>query len=103
MRSSFLRQILVRMSWPPLVLFVLLNSVAAAQFKRIVVQSGEQAGEIERNVTTLLAERISEPSGLPVRVSGQGEATASSNSELLIMLGIPETHSGIRKEFSKHR
>jgi len=74
-----------------------------AQFHIIVVQPSPQGGEVERNVAALLAERISKPSGIPVSIRDQGKVPPKLDSELIIMIGIPETHSGIRDEFDKHR
>src|SRR5690349_10888319 len=101
MHLSFFRKNRVRVCCS-LVLFALLSSIRAAQFKTIVIQPGEQAGEVERNVAGLLAERISESSGIHVPVANAGQ-TVESASELLILIGTPETHSGIREEFDKCR
>src|SRR5262245_53251317 len=102
MRFSFFRKKPVRV-YCSLIVFASLSSVRATQFKRIEIQPGEQATEIERNVATLLAERISEPSGIQVRVTNSGQRTVQSPSELLILMGTPEAHSAIRAEFDTHR
>jgi hypothetical protein len=86
-----------------LLVFTLCVSVQGSQFKSILIQSNEQASEVERNAAALLAERISESSGIHVRVTNALQNTLQPSSELWILIGTPETHSGIRKEFDKHR
>src|SRR3954463_2237132 len=47
----------------------LFSSLHGASFKSVLILNGERAGEIERNVASLLAERIGESGDLPVRIT----------------------------------
>lgn len=75
----------------------------SAPFKSVLIQTGSQAEEIERNVVSLLAERIAEPSGIPVRVTDEAAAGASPTSELVILAGVPAHHSALRAQFEARR
>ena len=86
-----------------LVLLGLLATVRGTPFKSVVIQTGGQAGETERNVASLLAERISEPSGIPVRIIGGAATATPPDTELVILLGVPEHHAGIRGQFDAQR
>ena len=86
-----------------LLLLGLVPAVGAAPFKSVLIQTGGQAGEIERNVAALLAERLAEPSGLAVRVADEAPVAASPATELLILLGVPEHHSAMRAQFDALR
>ena len=74
-----------------------------ASFKGILIQTGGQAGEIEKNVAALLGEQISEPSGVPVRIESELTGGVPSPDELLILLGLPKHHAGIRAQFDARR
>ena len=92
-----------------LLLLGLSFSAPGATLERVLIEIGGQAGEVERNVAFLLAERITEPSGIPVRIV---EETAAANGpagrlrerpipaapadDLVILLGIPEHHAALR-------
>lgn len=67
-----------------------------ASYRRALIVSGSQEGDIERNVAALLAERISEVSGIPARVAAEGAANAPAAGELTILLGVPERHQRLR-------
>jgi hypothetical protein len=84
-----------------LLFFLCSTVVTAAEYRGAVIITGQRATPIEKRVANLLAERISEPSGLPSRIV---EATVSANTgELRILLGIPANHDGIHQQFDAHR
>jgi len=68
-------------------------------FKSVVIVGGEQAGDIEKNVASLLAERMMELGNVPVRIAEKAPAVPASSAELIILLGLPENHSRIRAHF----
>ena len=74
----------------------------AAEYSGVVVQLGEEAGQVERNVAQLLADRISEPTGLPARVVESNDSVPE-DCGLLVLLGIPGHHTTIRELFDRHR
>ncbi len=76
--------------------------IPTAVYRRAVIRIGAQAGTVERNVAKLLAERVGEPSGIAVRIEEEN-AAAPSNGELVILLGIPEHHSGLASWFQAQR
>jgi hypothetical protein len=86
-----------------LLLLALALAAHGAPFKSVLIQTGGPADEVERNVASLLAERIREPSGIPVRVVDETAAGASPASELVILLGVPEHHAGLRAQFEARR
>lgn len=62
-----------------------------------VVRVGRAAEAVERNAAELLARRLREPNGLPVRVESEADARPVVEGELLILLGVPEHHETLRK------
>jgi hypothetical protein len=91
-----------------LLLFLVVAGVAlfsaplsGAEFSRVYVQTGERAGAVEQNVAALLAERLSEPTGLPVRV-GRTPPPAEDET-LVVVLGLPEHHDALAALFEQHR
>jgi hypothetical protein len=86
-----------------LVLLGLLVPVRGAPFKSVLIQTGGQASETERNVALLLAERISEPSDIPVRIEGEDATAAPPVTELVILLGVPEHHAAMRAQLDAQR
>lgn len=81
----------------------LLAASHGASFKNVVIQNGEPAGEIERNVATLLAERIAGLGDVPVRITNDAETRHSPSTELVILLGVPENHARMRAQFEAQR
>lgn len=71
------------------------------EFERVWVVTGERAGEVERNVATLLAARLSEPTGLPASV--ESVAPREADGTLTILLGIPAHHDGIAVALRRRR
>jgi hypothetical protein len=82
-----------------LLLLGLFPAAHGAPFKSVLIRTGGQAGETERAVASLLAERIAEPSGIPARVVDEAASVASPPTELVILLGIPEHHGALRGQF----
>jgi len=80
-----------------------LASAHGAPFKSVVLQSGERAGEIERNVALLFAERVAELSSIPVRVTEEVTTGKLPVTELVILFGVPENHAGLRAQFQSQR
>jgi hypothetical protein len=78
-------------------------SLTAAHFKQVLIRTSNQAGEIERNSAALLAERISEPSGIPVSILDDPRSGASDGNTLVILFGIPTNHPELRSEFVANR
>ncbi len=76
----------------------LVSSMEAATFRSVLILSGEGAGEMEKNVASLLAERIAELSDVPVRIADKAPPSLAAK-ELMILPGIPEHHAQIRNEF----
>jgi hypothetical protein len=81
----------------------MLASLHGAPFKSVLIQSGEGAGEIERHVASLLAERIAELGDVPARIASEAETAPTSATELVILLGVLENHAGIRQAFDSQR
>ncbi|MCC7500071.1 MAG: hypothetical protein IT160_20995 [Bryobacterales bacterium] len=77
--------------------FLTVLPVGAANFHDVVIETGARAGEVERNVAQLLAERISRPAGIAVRVESEGSAVKAAPGELLILLGMPEHHRALAR------
>ena len=81
----------------------LVSSAHGAPFQSVVIQSGERAGAIERNVASLLAERIAELGDVPVRIAHEAPTAPTPATELVILLGVPENHARIRAQFDAQR
>jgi len=84
-------------------LWATLVPMHAAQFRSVFIQTGARAGAVEQNVAALLAERITSPSGIPVRVERESAAVAPAAGELVILLGIPGNHNAITRHFDAGR
>lgn len=78
-------------------------SAPGARFESAVIQTGRHAGEIEKNVAVLLAERITEIAPVPVRVAEESVETRLASAELVILLGIPDRHESLQARFEAHR
>ncbi len=75
----------------------------AAQFRTALIQTGARAGEVERNVALLLAERMAKPTGVAVRIDTEGAPVKAAPGELLILLGMPEHHEALAAAFDRLR
>lgn len=73
----------------------------SASYRRAVIVTGAQATPIEKRVAALLAERISEPSSLPVQVMAR--VPAPEAGVLPILLGIPSQHRELEREMESRR
>ncbi|MBI4890899.1 MAG: hypothetical protein HY821_09770 [Acidobacteria bacterium] len=82
--------------------FLLSLAISAGEFSRTAIVAGAQATPIERSVAALLAERISEPSGIPARIVAEPFA-APAPGELVILLGVPARHTALRTRFEQLR
>lgn len=80
-----------------------LTFLHGAPFKSVLIQRGEHAGQIERNVAALLAERIAEMGDVPVRIADETGVAPSPATELIILLGMPENHALMRSAFEAQR
>jgi hypothetical protein len=78
-------------------------SLHGTEFKSVLIQGSGQAGENERNVASLLAERIRELGDVPVRIAHEAPPAPPPITELVILLGTPENHTGIRAQFTAQR
>lgn len=81
----------------------LLAPASAAMYDRVVIQLGEDAGAIEHNIAALLAERVAELGEAPARVTRAPAAMASPANELVVLLGLPAHHPGLRAQFTALR
>jgi len=79
------------------------STAGTVGFSRVRIQVGAQAGEVETNTAALLAERIAETAGVPVSVGSETDGTSPQPQELLLLLGMPEHHAGIRAQFNADR
>ena len=88
------------------VFLFLFNTVSAieagfVEVKSISICTGKQANEVERKVAKLLEDRILEKSQVVVDIMQEPEI--KSGYELRILLGRPDHHEEIRKQFNNHR
>lgn len=89
-----------------ILLAMIFGSCAVAaehDFTAVAIRLGPDAGPIEHRVAALLAERLQEPAGLPVRIETETGAIPGGENELLVLLGIPAHHAEIRAVFYDHR
>jgi len=86
-----------------LIVLCLVSSLRGASFKSVLILNGEGSGEIEKNVASLLAERIAESGDLPVRIATNIPTASRSQRELVILLGLPTHHAEIRRLFDAQR
>lgn len=75
----------------------------AHSFDSVVIRTGNDASPVEQRVAELLAERLTEPGEMPVRVESEAEPKALEDGALLVFLGQPIRHAAIRELFHKHR
>ncbi len=88
MRSGILNSII-------LFLFTSITLLYSETYTRITIQSGSSASEIEKNITRLLKDRLTEAGIADVNITP--EQTAPQSGELVILLGTPQRHVAIRK------
>ncbi len=72
----------------------------AAEYRSAVIVTGAEPRPIERRVAELLAERIAEPSAIPVKVVAQQPVAEAG--VLRILLGIPTRHDQIQRLMETH-
>jgi len=90
----------------PVFLFLFLSSVRGEKpviegYAQVTIILGKEAGSVEMKVAELLKERILEKSAIQTKISTVSDGSESEG--LLILLGRPEHHSGIREQFTKNR
>ena len=83
--------------------FIVALPAFAHSFEGVVIRVGGEATTVERRVADLLAKRLTEPAGLPVRVESESEAGEVASGALLVLLGNPAHHASIREVFYQHR
>jgi hypothetical protein len=81
----------------------LFSCAQGAAFKSVEIQIGELASDVEKNVASLLAERIGELGGRSVQIFREAQADRIQTAELCILLGLPQNHSRIRRHFDEQR
>ena len=72
----------------------------AATFKTVQIQSSGSATEVEKNVVNLLSDRLKELGMADVQVTFENPS-APQNTDLIILLGIPQNHEAISSFFKK--
>jgi len=90
----------------PLLLVVATLAVPAAEgasFRAVLVRTSDRPDSVESNATRILAERLREPGGLPVRVERENEAAGRKAGELLILLGTAQGHRNIAPWIERER
>ena len=75
----------------------------AAEYTGVVIRIGEQAGSVEKKVARLLAGRLQESGLTRVRIEREDGPSGAAPGDLLILLGIPGHHAGIRLMFEACR
>lgn len=73
------------------------------EFERVAIRLGGGAGSVEQAVGEILRERLSEPTGMPVRVERETPTEPGRADELVILLGIPEHHRQLAEMFGSLR
>ena len=76
---------------------------AKLDFQSVEIRIGHRATPVEHRVGELLASRLSEPAGLPVRIQVESDSISAETGELLILLGIAENHDAVSEQFESHR
>jgi hypothetical protein len=75
----------------------------AEVYTGVVIRIGEQGGSVEKKVARLLADRLQESGLTRVRIEREGVSSGAVPGDLLILLGIPGHHAGIRDMFEACR
>ncbi len=86
-----------------LLLSLPISNVSSKNYKSVVLQIGKSANSIEKNVARLLADRLLEAGIQNLCIRDETESNLLSSAELLILLGIPEHHGGISRQFILNR
>jgi hypothetical protein len=92
----------------PLIFFVVfwegfIQTTIAKAYRNVIVQIGKSAGKVETNVAHLLVDRLNESGVIKTGLEREGEASIHNSDDLLILLGIPDSHNKIADLFSKNR
>jgi hypothetical protein len=78
------------------------NISLASEYNGVIIQYGKTAGDVELNVSNLLADRLKEAGIEYVQVENKNSKEADKD-RLIVMLGTTEHHSDISSFFNKHR
>lgn len=84
------------------ILFTPLNSLSS-EYKKVIIQYSDVATSVELNVTKLLSDRLKEAGIRDVQSIAEKFGKETNSVTLLVMLGKPDTHSGINSYFDKYR
>jgi hypothetical protein len=79
------------------------SNVCAKEYRGALVQIGKSANAVERKVAQLLVERLIEAGVQNTIIQVETESNHLSSNELLILLGIPENHCEIARQFVTYR
>lgn len=84
-----------------LLCFIPFQYVKAETFNKALILVSDDASDIEARVAELLVSRLQEMPGITARIETEKEKIKVD--ELLILLGIPDHHSAIQRQFEAHR
>ena len=85
-----------------ILLLLLFHGVSARQFDHVSIQTGKTAGQVEKNVARLLADRLSEAGVLNIQISTEAGPAALTAAQLTVLLGIPANHTEISRQMADH-
>lgn len=85
----------IRSARAGLLLALLPVCAQAVSFRAAIVRTPDQPDPVEAHAARILAERLSELGGLPVRVEREGQPSPVQAGELLILLGTAENHRAL--------
>ncbi|KAA3613367.1 MAG: hypothetical protein DWQ05_17920 [Calditrichaeota bacterium] len=85
-------------------LFILpCKPVAAEEFSKIIVQTGDMASPVEKNVAHLLVERLTEAGIKILSIETESSRKNIAADELLILLGTTKSHTKIARQIKINR
>lgn len=82
---------------------VFIQDLMAENYQHVVVQIGNSAGQVEKNVAQLLADRLQASGIITVRLENETKSIQQPVGELRILLGIPAHNTKIARYFRSHR
>jgi hypothetical protein len=84
-------------------LFVYTQTSFGSAYTSVVIHHSHQAGKVEMNISNLLAERLREAGISDVKLAETTPNPGGAINQLVILLGIPEYHTGIKAVFKQQR
>jgi hypothetical protein len=84
-------------------LFALTQTSFGSAYTSVVIHHSHQAGKVEMNISNLLAERLREAGISDVKLAETTPNPGGAINQLVILLGIPEYHTGIKAVFKQQR